>query len=210
MNLSFVSKGLIVLTSVATLHQMFSLFALSSSRKLESIVDKYKDQLAKDPSPEKEEQAILWSLAELARQVDKSVTAEEVETEIGDKINEILERVEIADAVLRKEFNMMRLEFSMTKTAVNQLIESAKTQIVEDMNTFKKQLIESLQSLVSTSSAAQQNWQENSETNIKDTMQKLQKTSLMRSIIFFVCFQILLVFGLIFYNKLQRQLLILL
>lgn len=185
---------------------IFAILSLASARKYESIVDKYKEQLKTNPTVEKEEQAILWSLAELARQVDKSVTAEEVETEIGAKINEILERVEIADAVLRKDFNAMRFEFATTKQAVAQLIESAKAQIVEDMQQFKSQLIESLEALVETSQEAQSGWVKTSFSRVKDTFGSLKSSSMTRSIIFFVCFQILLVFGLIFYKKLDNQL----
>lgn len=189
---------------------MFGLFAcfcvFSTSNKLESIVDKYKEQLKENSTVAKEEQAILWALAELARQVDKSVTAEEVESEIGAKINEILERVEIADAVLRKDFNSMRFEFASTKTAVAELIESAKAQIVEDMQQFKTQLIESLQSLVETSAEAQDGWVKNSYERVRDTFGSLKSSSMIRSIIFFVCFQVLLIFGLIFYKKLDNQL----
>ncbi|OHT06295.1 hypothetical protein TRFO_25620 [Tritrichomonas foetus] len=185
---------------------LFVLLGLASSRKLESLVEKYKSQLQENPSIAKEEQAILWSLAELARQVDKSVTAEEVESEIGAKINEILERVEIADAVLRKDFNAMKFEFATTKQAVSELIKSAKTQIVDDMQQFKTQLIDSLQALVETSGNAQEGWVKSSHDKVKDTFGSLQNSSLIRSIIFFVCFQILLVFGLVFYKKLDNQL----
>ena len=181
--------------------------SFASARKFNSLVEKYKEQLEKDPNNiAKEEQAILWSLAELARQVDKSVTAEEVESEIGAKINEILERVEIADSLLRKDFASMRLEFGNTKEAVNKLVESAKQQIVQDMNQFKTQLIDSLQALVDTSVAAQDGWVSTSHDKIVDTFGSLKNTSMMRSIIFFVCFQVLLIFGIIFYKKLERQL----
>jgi hypothetical protein len=186
---------------------MLALLALfSASRKLESLVEKYKEQLKDSPSPAKEEQAILWSLAELARQVDKSVTSEEVESEIGAKINEILERVEIADAVLRKDFNAMRIEFATTKQAVADLIQSAKGQIVDDMQQFKAQLIESLEALVKTSSTAQDGWVKSSYDRLRDTFGSLKSSSMVRSVVFFVCFQILLVLGLVFYKKLDNQL----
>jgi phosphoglycerate-specific signal transduction histidine kinase len=179
---------------------------LSSSRKFDSLVQQYKDQLSESSSPAKEEQAILWALAELARQVDKSVTAEEVESEIGAKINEILERVEIADSVLRKDFAAMQQEFATTKQAVADLIESAKAQIVEDMQQFKTQLIQSLESLVRTSSSAQDGWVKSSYDRLKDTFGGLKSSSMRRSVIFFACFQVLLVLGLVFYKKLDNQL----
>lgn len=182
------------------------LLSLTASRKLESLVDKYKEQLKDSPSVAKEEQAILWSLAELARQVDKSVTAEEVETEIGAKINEILERVEIADAVLRKDFNAMRFEFATTKQAVTELIQSAKTQIVDDMEHFKSQLIQSLNGLVDSSRNAQEGWMQTSFDRLVGTYSTLKTSSMYRSIIFFVIFQILLILGLVFYKKLDKQL----
>jgi ribosomal protein S6 len=179
---------------------------LASARKLESLVEKYKEQLKDSSTPAKEEQAILWSLAELARQIDKSVTSEEVESEIGAKINEILERVEIADAVLRKDFNAMRMEFATTKQAVADLIQGAKGQIVDDMQQFKAQLIESLEALVRTSSNAQDGWVKSSYDRLRDTFSGLKSSSMVRSIVFFVCFQILLVLGLVFYKKLDKQL----
>ncbi|EAY11304.1 hypothetical protein TVAG_343980 [Trichomonas vaginalis G3] len=189
---------------------MFGLFCffsvMGSSRKLENLVEKYREQLKENSTIAKEEQAILWSLAELARQVDKSVTAEEVEFEIGSKINEILERVEIADALLRKDFNAMRVEFAKTKQDVALLVEGAKKQIVDDMEEFKKQLIESLKSLVETSGQAQDSWIRSSYDRVRDTFGSLRSSSMTRSIIFFVCFQILLIFGLIFYKKLDNQL----
>lgn len=182
------------------------LFGLASARKIESLVEKYKEQLKDSPSIAKEEQAILWSLAELARLVDKSVTAQEVESEIGAKINEILERVEIADAVLRKDFNAMRYEFATTKQAVAELIDSAKSQIVEDMQQFKQQLIGSLEALVDSSKTAQEGWLQASFDRLVGTYKSLKTSSMYRSIIFFVIFQILLVFGLVFYKKLDNQL----
>ncbi|KAH0794980.1 AAA family ATPase [Histomonas meleagridis] len=182
------------------------LFSFAASRKFESIVNKYKEQLKGDHSVAKEEQAILWSLAELARQVDKSVTAEEVETEIGSKINEILERVEIADAVLRKDFNSMRQEFTATRDAVSSIVEGAKQQIINDMALFKAQLIDSLRELATTSGNAQEGWVKNSYQRVQDTFGNIKNTSLIRSVIFFVCFQVLLVLGLIFYKKLDNQL----
>lgn len=185
---------------------LFLLFSFVFSRKLESLVEKYKKQLGQNPSIEKEEQAILWSLAELARQVDKSVTAEEVELEIGHKINEILERVEIADAILRKDFQNMREEFDKTKEAVKELVSNAKQQIEDEMENFKKQLIMSLQALVDTSGQAQENWVQNSVDKLDDTFTSLKTVTLTRSIIYFVCFQILLIFGVIYYKKLERQL----
>ncbi|KAH0791032.1 hypothetical protein GPJ56_005167 [Histomonas meleagridis] len=182
------------------------LFSFAASRKFDSIVNKYKEQLKEDHSVAREEQAILWSLAELARQVDKSVTAEEVETEIGSKINEILERVEIADAVLRKDFNSMRSEFTATRDAVSSIVEGAKQQIVSDMMLFKTQLIDSLQNLAETSGSTQKGWVQNSYKKVQDTFGNLKNTSIIRSVIFFACFQVLLVLGLIFYKKLDNQL----
>lgn len=203
---SILSKFTIIVRQI----EMFGLFCffsvMGSSRKLENLVEKYREQLKENSTIAKEEQAILWSLAELARQVDKSVTAEEVEFEIGSKINEILERVEIADALLRKDFNAMRVEFAKTKQDVALLVEGAKKQIVDDMEEFKKQLIESLKSLVETSGQAQDSWIRSSYDRVRDTFGSLRSSSMTRSIIFFVCFQILLIFGLIFYKKLDNQL----
>lgn len=184
----------------------FLFLNLGSSRKLESLVEKYRDQLKENSTIAKEEQAILWSLAELARQVDKSVTAEEVESEIGDKINKILERVEITDNVLRKDFNAMRFEFANTKQAVSELIEDAKKQIVADMDLFKKQLIESLNALVETSEQAQKGWLSTTYDNVVNIFSGMKNSSFYRSLIFFTCFQVLLIFGLVFYKKLDNQL----
>jgi hypothetical protein len=100
----------------------------------------------------------------------------------------------------------MRYEFATTKQAVAELIQSAKAQIVEDMQQFKKQLVDSLEALVETSSSAQEGWVKSSYDRLRDTFGSLKSSSMIRSIVFFVCFQILLVFGLIFYKKLDNQL----
>ena len=190
--------------------EMFGLIPLlavfAESRKFESLVDKYKEQLKDSSSTEKEEQAILWSLAELARQVDKTVTAEEVESEIGSKIQDILERVEIADGILRKDFAEMRYEFAITKKSITELVEDSKAKIIQDMEQFKNELVDNLQQLVETSNEAQQGWVQNSYENVRKTFSGIKTSSLTRSVIFFVCFQVLLAFGLIFYKKLDKQL----
>ena len=79
-------------------------------------------------------------------------------------------------------------------------------QIVEDMQQFKQQLIESLEALVDSSKTAQEGWLQNSFDRLVGTYTALKTSSMYRSIIFFVIFQILLVFGLVFYKKLDNQL----
>lgn len=185
---------------------LVALLYIGASKSNENIVDKYIQQLKENNTDSREKQAILWSLAELSRQIDKSMTSDEVETEIGAKINEILERVELADTILRKDFNSMRMEFEITKQEVNALIESAKRQILEDMELYKEQLIESLNNLMEISEDAQAGYIDSSKKKVTKVFGSLKSKALIRTSVFFVCFQVLLLFGIVFYKKLDNQL----
>lgn len=184
----------------------FLLTSLINSRRLESIVQKYKDQLQKDRTVEKEEEAILWALSEFAQQLDKTVTGEEVNKEIGDKINSILERVDIADAVLRKDFNEMKFEFAQAKQQISNLVQSSKAQILSEMDNFKAKLTEALRQLVQADQQVKTHAHSNVGQAAQQVVLKLRNTAIRRSVIFFCVFQILLVFGVIFYKKLEAQL----
>lgn len=185
----------------------FSLFiARVESRKTENRVYDYIDQLNKNDTVENEEQAIIWSMAELARNVDKTVTADEVEDEIGSRIHDIVDKIDSADTMMRKDFNSIRFQIGQSKQVLSGVIESTKHHIMDDMETFKTELQKALKSLVDTNLQVQEQWSENSKHNLNSMFSKLKNKSIRNSIIFFVFFQVLLVLGIVFYKKLERQL----
>ena len=189
---------------------MFSFFIFflihSDSRKTENRVEQYKKQYEENPTQENAEQAILWSLAELARSVDKTITTDEVETEIGEKVHEVLEKSDIVNVAIKKEFNQMRFEFAQAKESMIQVIDSAKAQINEEMQTFKRELEEAIKSLVDTSDQAKDVFAQNVRRNSRRAIHLMKNKSIRNSIIFFVIFQGLLICGIVFYQKLQKQL----
>ncbi|EAY13431.1 hypothetical protein TVAG_205990 [Trichomonas vaginalis G3] len=185
---------------------VFLFTILADSRRLESLVQKYKEQVAKDRTIDKEEEAILWALAEFGQQLDKTVTGEEVSTEIGDRLNQILERVDITDALLRKDFNEMKFEFNQAKEQIRNLVESSKFQIMDEMEAFRDKLTIALQQLVDANKEVQNRSGSKVSITAKHVVQKLRNKAIRRSLIFFVAFQVLLACGVIFYKKLERQL----
>jgi hypothetical protein len=178
----------------------------SAGRKFESILDKYQPQLKESPSLAREEETILFALSDLARQVDKSVTAEEVKSEINAKIAEILENVENADSVLRQDFAAVHAEFETTRTAVADLVESAKKQISDDIQQFRVNLIESLRLLARDSSEAHANWFSTSSGQLTELYAVLYHQSILRAAFFFVSFQILIIIGIGYRKKLDARL----
>ena len=185
----------------------FSLFiARAESRKTENRVYDYIDQLNKNDTVENEEQAIIWSMAELARNVDKTVTADEVEDEIGSRIHDIVDKIDSADTMMRKDFNSIRFQIGQSKQVLSGVIESTKHHIMDDMETFNTELQKALKSLVDTNLQVQEQWSENSKHNLNSMFSKLKNKSIRNSIIFFVFFQVLLVLGIVFYKKLEKQL----
>jgi hypothetical protein len=181
-------------------------FCVVAAESIESVIEKYKEQLKGSSSDAKEQLAILWSLAELAVQIDHSVTSKEVDSEISYRAHEILERVEISDAVLREEFNAIRAEFARTKEEVMEAVQATKDQIMADVRSFGAELVESLQTLVESSYNVQEGWLESGFHRVRSTFGDLEKSALIRSVIFFSCFQVILILGLVFYKKLDNQL----
>ena len=179
---------------------------LSASKKFVSVVDDFKSQLAQSRSENREDYAILWALAELARQVDKSVTGEEVAAEIGSRISEILERLEVTDTVLKRDFDAMHFEFQATKSTVEDIIADAKRHIIKDIEAYKAHLIESLQALVYSSKHAQEDFVNRNVDKLTGTYQSMRTSSDVRSIVFFLIFQVVLLLGIVFYNKVAKQL----
>lgn len=182
------------------------LASLCVSKESVSVAREFKEQLGRDRSPNKEDRAILWALAELARHVDKSVTGEDVAAEIGSKINEILERLEITDTVLRKDFEAMQFEFQATKKTVETVMEDAKKHIMKDIDEYKKTLLESLEMLSMSSKEAQEGFLQKNVDKLTGAYRDMTTSSDTRSIIFFGIFQVILILGLVFYKKLEKQL----
>jgi hypothetical protein len=184
---------------------MFALLAcFSRSRELESLTEKYKARLELDPSVATEEQVILESLAELGRQVDKSVTTDEVQCEIGSKIDEILNHVNEADALLRGDFAAIRTEIRTTREAVPQYIEMAKQQILDDIQQFSFRLNISLQGLVDSAATAHENWMTSSVEDLHEMMEFFLNSSLLFSVVFFVFVQVVVAQAILHVRELNR------
>jgi hypothetical protein len=182
---------------------LFTFVLWASARKFESILEKYQPQLKESPSIAQEEETILYALSDLARQVDKSVTAEEVKSEINSKITEILENVENADFMLRQDFQAVRVEFNATRTAVGELVLSAHKQISDDIQQFRHNLIESLHILARDSSEAHTRWFLDSSGRFDELFEVLGNWDMLRAGFFFVSFQILLAIAIKFRKKID-------
>jgi hypothetical protein len=182
----------------------FLLFA--SSRRPESLLEKYKNQLNISSSQADEEEVILCALSDLAYQVDKSVTTDEVKSEISSKISEILENVENADSVLRHDFESLRTEFVETKAAVADFVQCAKGQIREELQQFKLRLIDSLYKVAADSSEAHHRWFGESSDKFADAFELVQTREFWMAVGFFLLLQVLIVIAVGFRRKLDDRL----
>ena len=78
------------------------------------------------------------------------------------------------------------------------------------MNMFKENLLKSVEDFFELHEETQMRALKYSIKGIKKTFKSLKNSSTIRTVIIFVIFQILLVFGIVFYKKLDRQLRLLL
>ena len=78
------------------------------------------------------------------------------------------------------------------------------------MNMFKENLLKSVEDFFELHEETQMGALKYSIKGIKKTFKSLKNSSTIRTVIIFVIFQILLVFGIVFYKKLDRQLRLLL
>jgi hypothetical protein len=177
------------------------------SREREPFSDKFRARLAADPSTASEERVILESLSALGRQLDKSVTADEVASEIGAKIGEILAQITRADALLRADFSAIRAEFESTRGAVPGLIAETKREILADIRQFHERLNGSLRGLGEAVAAAQDSWLDSSVEGIYDLAAFFDNASLRRVVVFFVAVQIVIVQAMLRIRQIDRYLL---
>jgi hypothetical protein len=189
------------------MHGRFSMLlflaSLSVSRQLESLTEKYKTRLTENTSIANEELVILESLADLGRQVDKSVTADEVESEISSKIAEILDQVNRADALFRQDFADVRVELQTTREAVPELISFAKSQILEDIRQIQIRLNGTLEGLVKSATTAHDDWFDLSVQDLYELREFFGSWSLIQSFVFFVLVQIVIAHGMLHFRQLH-------
>lgn len=173
----------------------------------DSHIKSYKAQLGtSDKTDEINGTAYLWALARLSQQLEQSVTANEVENEINQKIEDLIERVEITDAALRKEVISIREDCAKTREIITKRIEQTKTKVLEDLDSFKGELEGALYEMLFSSKEVQENWVVSTKGRVQDHFDSVKDFKLRRIVTLFIVYQLILVLGIVFYERLRNAL----
>ena len=189
---------------------LFITFIKSYQEKFQSIYPKIKDELEKFPSEEKDDLAIKWALAKLGQQISQTVTTDQIEKEVGWRIKHLIERVEITDEELKKDFNNMKAHFIETKQSIFDMVASSKQLIIEHMEHFVDEFNYSVISVVESSKPIHKDYVSNSRNRISDVFNSIVNSSTNFSVVFFTCFQVIMIFAIFNFHKVYRLLVMLL
>ncbi|OHT14970.1 hypothetical protein TRFO_14634 [Tritrichomonas foetus] len=173
-------------------------------RRTQPLYDKIKDELEEQPSEEKDDLAIKWALAQLSQHVSSTVTSNQVEYELSAKMHDLIERVEIADAALKRDFNQMKIDFIKTRQSIVSSVETMKVKILDDINYFINEFNYSVLSVVEASIPNYDMYVDNSKSEIGNFYKTLGGTSFAIAVMFFIAFQIMLIFGIVNFHKIYR------
>ncbi|KAK8852361.1 hypothetical protein M9Y10_017335 [Tritrichomonas musculus] len=184
----------------------FILLSLINSyqERFHSIYPKIKDELEQSPSEEKDDIAIKWALAKLSQQVGQTVSSDQIAKEVGWRIKQLIERVEITDAELKNDFNNMKSHFLETRQSIFDMVASTKELVIDQMENFVNEFNYSVLSVVESSKPIHKDYVSNSKNHIYNVFGSIAGASDLFSIVFFVCFQIMMIFGIINFHKVYR------
>jgi hypothetical protein len=183
-----------------------SLLVLCHLAASEPIYPIIKEELETNPTPEKDRTAILWALALLADRLDRTVTEKDVTSITGAQIENLITRFEITDAQVQADLDAMHVQFRKTRDEIFAMVESSKTHIQEDMEYHKNVIIGHVMEAVENSREARDRYLTNAHSILHRFFTLAKNVLFTHAILFFVFFQILLLFGIVFYRKLSRQL----
>jgi hypothetical protein len=170
----------------------------------EAVYGKIKTSLKSKPSTEKDNLAILWALASLARSVNRTLLADDFNA-ITSQTDTLIERFEITDSLMQQEFAQMRHNFDETKAGILSSIEEAREKIRDELDNFQRQLIGHCISAVESTKEVHFNYLNNAFGIIRTFFEAVVNSLTTHAVLFFVFFQVLLVFGILFYRKFERQ-----
>lgn len=152
------------------------------------------------------DRAVLWALAELARNVNDTITASDVDVLVGKRIANLIERVEITDAAMRRDFLEMKVHFYQTKSGIVESVQNTKKKILDDVEYFKDHILASAMEAVEASKDIHVDYVKNARTLIGELCDGIGAVLVTYAWLFFIGFQIILLFGIINYRKLDNHL----
>jgi hypothetical protein len=168
------------------------------------IYDKVKASLESEPSAAKDDLAILWALASFARALNGTLVAADVDF-LSAQTSALIERFEITDSHMRAEFAEMRGAFDQTKALILQSVEQSRERIRADLDQFKSEIIGHVMSSVESTKEVHTASVANALAIVRDFFSVAAAALETHAVLFFVFFQVILLFGILFYRKLQRQ-----
>lgn len=182
----------------------------SYQEKYQPIYPRIKNELEVSSSKEKDDIAIKWALAKLGQQISQTASTDQIKKEIGWRIKHLIERVEITDAELKNDFNNMKTHFIETRQSIFDMVASSKQLIIEQMEHFVDEFNYSVLSVVESSKPIHKEYVSNSKNRISDVFDSIINSSTSISILFFVFFQVMMIFAVFNFHKVYRLLVMLL
>jgi predicted PurR-regulated permease PerM len=176
------------------------LFAGISKTINETVKNEFESKL----SEEKDELAILWALALLARAVNRTLVAEDTEF-LAKQTSIVLEQFEIIDSLTQQEFLQMMKDFNQTKVDILASIEKSREKIRQNIDNLKSQLIGHVMNAVESTKELHFSYLNNAFEIVRTFFSVTSNALATHAVLFFMFFQVILFFGILFYHKFERQ-----
>jgi predicted PurR-regulated permease PerM len=168
------------------------------------IYPKIQASFHSNPSQSKGDLAILWALASLGRAVNSTLIAEDADSVVA-QTSALIEQFEMTDTLMREEFVEMRLRFNRTKQGILANLEKSREQIREELDNFRDALVGHVMSSVASAEEAHYSYLSNASGIVREFFSTAINCLLTHSVLFFMFFQVILLFGILFYRKFERQ-----
>lgn len=170
----------------------------------DSFYKKIVEELENNQSIDEDDLAIKWALAKLGDRIGHTITSKQIEEELTIKINHIIEQVEIVDSLLEHEFIQMKNHFVKTKESLFNMVETTKSEILNEMKHFINEFNYSILNTIESSKPIHESYVNNSQTNIGEVYGSIMILFQNVSILFFFCFHIFLILNIVNYLIVTR------
>ncbi|OHT11162.1 hypothetical protein TRFO_01063 [Tritrichomonas foetus] len=171
------------------------------------ITYKYLKQLQNNSLAPYTDQAILWSLAELSAKLEKTATFEEIEFDMSKRISDILERVEVAEHMMRTEMTAVLNDIENTKNKIKEAFMEIRWQIHEGVENMSVTTNDAIFDILNLTNEANNPLDYES---IKEIKHQLRETVDAHSPVYhhvlFFSFQVLIISAFLYYRQLIKAL----
>jgi hypothetical protein len=181
---------------------MLALLALASPSA--PVYDRVRASLGPEPSAAKADLAILWALAALARSLNATLVAGDAAC-LGAQTAALVARFEVTDSLMRAELAALRRDFNETRARLLAGIERSRAAVRLELGQLSAQVIGHIASAVESTKEVHAAYVGTALDIVRDFFAMAAAALETHAVLFFVFFQVILLFGVLFYHKLRRQ-----